>query len=131
MPGDPPASQIPQISGVTIPPEISAAFPVLIDLIMHSESMNDEERQYWIDILPIMTPDQVQQLQTILQNEREQLAAIDAKYQAELQATAATQAPLQQIEETRRARKSELSSKEQASRKEEEDRAERILKEIE
>ena len=47
--------------------------------------MNDEERQYWINILPIMTPDQVKNLFDILDNERKQLAAIDAKYQTEIQ----------------------------------------------
>ena len=42
--------------------------------------MNDEERQYWINILPIMTPEQIGNLQNILTSEKTQLAAIDAKY---------------------------------------------------
>ncbi len=42
--------------------------------------MNNEERQYWINILPIMTPEQLKNLEEILLSEKEQLAAIDAKY---------------------------------------------------
>ena len=70
----------PKASGLVIPPEIQAQFGPLIDLIRGSESMNDEERQYWINILPIMTPDQRKNLEDILVSEKQQLAAIDAKY---------------------------------------------------
>lgn len=63
-----------------IPDSVRETFKDLIDLILRSESMNDEERQYWFDILPVMTPDQVENLRSILANERTQLAAIDAKY---------------------------------------------------
>ena len=63
-----------------IPPEIQAQFGPLIELVKGSESMNNEERQYWINILPIMTPDQRKNLEDILVSEKQQLAAIDAKY---------------------------------------------------
>ena len=72
-------SQPPAIT-LVIPPEILAQFGPLIELVKASESMNNEERQYWINILPIMTPDQRKNLEDILVSEKQQLAAIDAKY---------------------------------------------------
>jgi hypothetical protein len=71
-------------ASVTIPPELQKQFPELIDLILKSESMDDEERQYWINILSVMTPEQRENLRGILQSECDQLAAIDAKYQKEV-----------------------------------------------
>lgn len=65
---------------LSIPDDTQAQFSELISMIKSSESMNDEERQYWINILPIMTPEQIQNLTDILTNEKRQLAAIDKKY---------------------------------------------------
>lgn len=65
---------------LTITDEIRNEFPELVEMIIGSESMNNEERQYWINILPIMTPEQIQNLHDILTNEKSQLAAIDKKY---------------------------------------------------
>ena len=45
-------------------------FPDLIDLIKQTESMNDEEREYWFQILPIMTEDQIRKFRDILVNEK-------------------------------------------------------------
>lgn len=70
-------------TGLVIPPEVQEKFAALILLIQGSESMNNEERQYWINILPVMTQEQIKNLQEILSNEKEQLAAIDAKYTKE------------------------------------------------
>ncbi len=66
--------------GLVISPEIQEKFSPLLELIKASESMNNEERQYWINILPVMTPEQIKNLEDILQNEKKQLAAIDEKY---------------------------------------------------
>lgn len=70
-------------SGLVISPEIQAKFGPLLELIKGSESMNNEERQYWINILPVMTPEQIKNLDDILSNEKKQLAAIDEKYSKE------------------------------------------------
>ena len=50
-----------------IPPDTQAKFGKFVDLIKGSESMNDEERQYWINILPIMTPEQIKNLAALRQ----------------------------------------------------------------
>lgn len=58
--------------------------PVLVDLILKTESMKDEERKYWFQLLPIMSTEQIKKLQNILQNEKDQLAELDQKYEAEV-----------------------------------------------
>jgi len=75
-------------AGLTIPTETQAKFATIIALILGSESMNQEERQYWINILPIMTPEQLKNLSEILINEKEQLAAIDKKYAEKIKESA-------------------------------------------
>jgi hypothetical protein len=67
-----------------IPQLVKQEYPDLIPLILNTESMDDEEREYWFQILPIMTDDQVQKLKNILVNEKKQLAKLDAEYEAEL-----------------------------------------------
>lgn len=67
-----------------IPETVRKQYPDLIPLILATESMNDEERQYWFQILPIMTDDQVSKLKEILLNEKQQLASLDKEYEQEL-----------------------------------------------
>ncbi|MBT3293028.1 hypothetical protein HN512_01350 [Candidatus Peregrinibacteria bacterium] len=67
-------------SRLVIPAGTNDKFEKILSLIKDSQSMNDEERQYWINILPVMTPDQLKNLIEILENERDQLNAIDKKY---------------------------------------------------
>lgn len=67
-----------------IPAVVKQEYPDLIPLILQTESMDDEEREYWFQILPIMTTDQVQKLREILVSEKEQLAKLDAEYEEEL-----------------------------------------------
>jgi hypothetical protein len=68
----------------SIPQEVKDKYPDLIELILGSASMNDDERQYWFSILPIMTQDQVTRLREILTTEKQKLAEIDQKYQKQL-----------------------------------------------
>lgn len=64
--------------------EIQAEFPELIKLIMATESMDNEERQYWFDILPSMNDTQVDRLFNILETERRKLEELEMKYQEEI-----------------------------------------------
>ena len=43
-------------SNVTIPSEVKERFPDLIPMVLASKSMDDDERNYWFSMLPIMTP---------------------------------------------------------------------------
>lgn len=82
---------------IVVPDDVRAKFGGLVDLIVASESMNDDERRYWIEILPVMSPEQIAKLQDILSREKEQLAAIDAKYSG---VPASSSAPIKSVEET-------------------------------
>ena len=117
-------------SSLTISDEIRAQFPDLIELIIHSESMNDEERQYWINILPIMTPEQVQDLRNILDNEKKQLQAIDQKYATEIEQVGKAEV-IKITDEERRRKREERAQKEAAHASTEKESAEDILKKIE
>lgn len=117
-------------SNVQIPEEIRAKYPDLIELVLRSESMNDEERQYWVNILPIMTPEQVENLQEILVTEKSQLEEIDKKYASKIQAASA-KADVEEMEEEREKRRAEREEKQQVAEQEEEQEEEDLLKQIE
>ncbi|MCF7918033.1 hypothetical protein K9L27_03490 [Candidatus Gracilibacteria bacterium] len=63
----------------TIPEKIKND-TALIQLILQSESMKDEERQYWFNLTEVMNVEQIEKLRGILTREKEKLAEIDAKY---------------------------------------------------
>lgn len=67
-----------------IPAVVREKYPELIKLILETESMDDEEREYWFQILPIMTDDQIKKFREILVSEKEQLSKLDAEYEEEL-----------------------------------------------
>lgn len=71
-------------SRFVIPDEVQSDYPDLVELIQKTESMNDDERNYWFQTLLIMTDEQVQNLRQILTTERDNLAAIDQKAQEEM-----------------------------------------------
>lgn len=64
--------------------EIQAKYPELIGLILKTESMEDDERQYWFDIMPSMTDEQIDRLFDILDTERRKLEALEEKYKNEI-----------------------------------------------
>jgi hypothetical protein len=115
---------------LVIPPEISEKHGGLIALIRNSESMNDEERQYWINILPVMTEEQIKNLIDILENEKRQLAAIDEKYANDASSIDDAAAIHKTGEKVRQQRESRQST-EQSHKQKEEQEAESILKQIE
>lgn len=71
-----------------IPKLVREKFPDIVKLIYETESMNDEEREYWMQIMPIMSEDQIVKFREILVNEKEQLAKLDKEYEAEMQKSA-------------------------------------------
>lgn len=64
--------------------ELQAKYPELIQLIIATESMDDDERQYWFDIMPSMTDAQIDRLFDILETERKKLQELEVKYQKEI-----------------------------------------------
>lgn len=115
---------------VQVPDDVHAKFGTLVDLILRSESMNDGERQYWINILPVMTPEQLQSLQDILENEKRQLEAIDKKYAGAMEQMGQQKA-LEELSREREAKAKERASVEETAKSEEEKAADALLNQIE
>lgn len=67
-----------------IPALIRKKFPDLVKLIFETESMDEEEREYWLQIMPIMSEEQIVKFRDILVNEKEQLAKLDKEYENEM-----------------------------------------------
>ncbi len=66
--------------------EMHTKYPELIKLILNTESMDDDERQYWFDIMPSMTDSQIDRLYNILETEKKKLEDLEVKYQKEIKA---------------------------------------------
>lgn len=64
--------------------ETLAQYNELVDLILATESMDDDERQYWFDIMPSMTDEQIDRLYSILDTEKKKLEKLEEKYQNEI-----------------------------------------------
>ena len=52
-------------------------------MILATESMDDDERQYWFDIMPSMTDSKIDRLFSILDTEKKKLEELEVKYQEE------------------------------------------------
>lgn len=111
---------------IVVPADVQEKFGPIVQLILASESMNDDERRYWIDILPAMSPEQIEKLQEILQREKQQLAAIDAKYAQDMQDVAHAKS-IEQIGSDRAQRQAMRSATEEESRKNEHATAEGLF----
>lgn len=68
----------------TILEEIQAQYAELCKLVLNTESMDNNEKQYWFDILPSMTDEQIDRLFDILETERRKLEELEVKYQEEI-----------------------------------------------
>ncbi len=82
------ATQEPKAVALKISPEAQEKFPDLIEMIKVSPSMKEEERQYWVDALPVMTDDQVQNLRGILENEKAKIEEADKNFNKGVQGAA-------------------------------------------
>lgn len=63
---------------------INKTNPNFIKLVLQTESMDDDERQYWFDILPSMTQSQIDRLDHILKTEKRKLEELEVKYQKDI-----------------------------------------------
>lgn len=64
--------------------EMQAKYSELIKLVLNTESMDTNEKQYWFDILPSMTDEQIDRLFDILETERRKLEELEVRYQEEI-----------------------------------------------
>ena len=115
---------------LVIPEETAADFPELVSMIKASHSMDDEERQYWIDVLPIMADDQIENLQDILDNEKKQISDANKTYQEGMQS--ATQEAVNTFDaEAYKEKKRIRLEAESTHEVEEKEREENLLAELE
>lgn len=70
---------------LNIPEDTKTQFPELVKMTEASSSMDDKEKQYWIDVLPIMTDDQIDNLREILNNEKKQINEVNSKYNKDVE----------------------------------------------
>lgn len=119
-----------QASSLKITDDVRAKFPNLIAMIEKSQSMNNEERQYWIDVLPIMNEGQIDNLKNILDNEKNEIEAAEKEYEDTMQKEAGNAiARFDEIKylEKKRARQEAEKQHELEEKEHEED----LLKELE
>lgn len=115
---------------ILIPEELKEKHGELIEMILKTESMDDDERQYWVDLMPVMTDEQIKNLFDILDNERKKLAEIDEFYNRKADDIEAEEKAEQMIEQ-RKAKMSELENAEIKEEEEEKALEEQLLSELE
>ncbi len=113
-----------------VPALVREKFPDLVKLIFETESMDNEEREYWLQIMPIMTEEQIVKFRNILVNEKEQLARLDAEYQEEMTRIEAKKAKAID-EEKLKEKMQEIKQAEAKAEASEEQQGEDLLKELE
>lgn len=121
--------QAPPQDKYAIPSIVQEKFPDLIQLIKQTESMNDEERDYWFQILPIMTEEQIKKFRDILVNEKAQLTNLDQEYEQELTKLNEKHMIEWKEFETKEKRKT-LTTAESASKETEKSEEEELLKRL-
>ncbi len=113
----------------SVPEMVRTKFPDLVQLIKETESMNDEEREYWFQIMPIMTEEQIKKFRDILVNEKDQLSKLDKEYEEELNKLNEKHMIEWKEFETKEKRKA-LNQAEQKSKAEEQATEEDLLKRL-
>lgn len=113
----------------SVPKLVQEKFPDLIELIKGTESMDDDERDYWLQILPIMTEEQISKFRDILVTEKQQLQKLDKEYEDEL-ARLNEKHMIEWKEFESKEQKAELETKEKKHEKEEQTSEEELLKRL-
>jgi len=62
--------------------QIHHKYPALIQLMLNTESMNDDERQFWFNQMPFMNKNQIDDLRNILAGEKKKLDSINKQIEA-------------------------------------------------
>lgn len=107
-------------SKIIIPDEVKEKFPELVPQVLESKSMDDEERNYWFSVLPIMTDEQVDELRDILKSEKKRTEKTEEK-----------EVDAEKAAEKRREKREERRKKEISAREEDHEMAEDLLAELE
>ncbi|MDP4008530.1 MAG: hypothetical protein Q8P68_05060 [Candidatus Peregrinibacteria bacterium] len=112
-----------------IPADMQQKYPALVDLVVMTESMTDDERQYWFQIMPVMTEQQLLKFQGILETEKKQLQKLDQEYDDQLKKLNSRHLIEWQEFETREKRK-EIETAEKQSEVQEKKAEEDLLQQL-
>jgi septal ring factor EnvC (AmiA/AmiB activator) len=113
------------MTDLVIPDELKEKYPEIIDGILKSISMDDDERKYWISVLPAMTDDQIQELKDILNEEQNKLSEINKNKPSKLSGD-----EIKNAEEERARRREKRREEEMEHQRKIEKEAEDILSEL-
>jgi len=107
-----------------VPATVRTKFPDLIKLIYETKSMDDDEREYWLQIMPVMSEEQIVKFRDIMVNEKNELSKIDAKKPAPI--------PVPELNEKAiKARMDAIRANEARSEQAEKSEEEKLLAELE
>lgn len=104
---------------LVVPDETKQKFPKLVAMILESKSMNNQERNYWLQVLPVMTPEQVSELTDILETEKRKLAEIEKKYGKKSEKVEMTPEMIEKINKEKREERLKRKQEEEKHREEE------------
>lgn len=113
--GNPPADD----QKLIIPDETQAQFPDLVKMILESKSMNNQERNYWLQVLPVMTQEQISELRDILESEIKKLNEIEKKYSEKPAEKTLSAEDIAKLDEEKRKKRAEQKRKEAEERERE------------
>ena len=113
-----------------VPQLVRNKFTDLVKLIYETESMESDERDYWMQIMPIMGEEQNVKFRGLLVNEKDQLNKLDAEYTQEM--SRINNKRVSEISEAEmKAKKLELERAENAAEDAEKAQEEELLKKLE
>lgn len=112
-------------SDFQIPPDLKNKYPELIDLILAAESMNEVEKKYWIQVLPVVGEEQIEKLKNILTEEKKAIDELAKEYGEE------TEKNNEKPELERKRRMTNLRRLEEESEQKEKEEEENILADLE
>jgi hypothetical protein len=99
-------------------------------LIAEAQSMNESERKYWLDLLPMMSEEQKLNLLNILTTEKRKLEEIDKKYEKKMD-TISTKYLSKWSGQKQKEHREKRHKKEQAHQKEAHEEADALLEGLE
>ncbi|MBI5151968.1 hypothetical protein HZA39_00375 [Candidatus Peregrinibacteria bacterium] len=114
----------------SIPQSVLQKFPDLVGLMLQTESMDEAEREYWYQIMPVMTDEQINKLRNILVNEKEQLTRLDEEYNKDLR-NLNDKHIIEWEDFTRKQKRKEVAEAEAKSEVTEKEKEAQLLKELE
>lgn len=107
---------------------IKEKYPELIEMVLQTQSMDNEEKQYWFDILPSMNNEQIDRLYEILDTERKKLEELEKKYEREIKAL--NEKSLIDWQNTKSQETQKMIKKQEAEDKDDEEAVSKLLDEL-